>query len=51
MRALEIAAVVLAMLLPFVAIKSADLKTFAYWNILAAVYLIYISARRWEHGD
>ncbi len=48
MRLLEILIVVIAMLVPFAAIKSADLTTFAYWNIVAAAYLAYIAIRRWE---
>ena len=48
MRPLEILIVVIAMLIPFAAIKSADFTTFAYWNIVAAAYLAYIAVRRWE---
>ncbi len=48
MRWIEALVVVTLMLVPFVAFKSSDLTTYAYWNVVTAVYLAYISLRRWE---
>ena len=48
MRWLEIVIVLLAMMVPFFAIKRYDLTSYLYWACLTALYLLYISARRWE---
>ncbi|MBE8539679.1 hypothetical protein ICJ57_06080 [Geoglobus acetivorans] len=45
---MEFAAVLLAMLVPFIAIKSHDLAAYIYWTAVVATYLAYISYRRWE---
>ncbi|MDI9645129.1 MAG: hypothetical protein QFX40_00360 [Archaeoglobales archaeon] len=47
-RLLEILIVVVLMLLPFLAPKNTNILVFVYWNLLAAIYLLYISFRRWE---
>ena len=47
MKSLEGLIVVLAMLVPFIAIKSHDLSTYAYWSVVTAIYLVYISLSRW----
>lgn len=47
MRALEALVVLLAMCVPFVAIKSADLTTYLYWTVVSALYLTYVAFRRW----
>ena len=43
--------VVLLMLIPFVAIKSKDFTTYAYWVIVTSAFLIYtaIDTKRWEN--
>ncbi len=48
MKVLESAAVILAMLVPFVAIKTTNLSTYIYWTAVVAIYLGYIAYRRWE---
>ncbi len=48
MRAVEFAAVLTAMLVPFAAIKTDDMSTYAYWTVVVAAYLAYIAYRRWE---
>jgi len=48
MRLLEVVIVLLAMIVPFFAIKRYDLSSYFYWACVTALYLIYISARRWE---
>ena len=48
MRWIETLIVLLAMVVPFFAIKRYDLTSYFYWAFLTAVYLIYIAARRWE---
>jgi hypothetical protein len=47
MKALEGLIVVLAMSVPFIAIKSADMTTYIYWSLVSAVYLAYIAVSRW----
>ncbi len=49
MKVLEGVIVVLAMLLPFVAFKTADLTTYIYWTAVTAAYLVYIAltSGRW----
>ncbi len=47
MKALEGLIVVLAMSMPFIAIKSVDLATYIYWSIVSATYLAYIAISRW----
>ena len=49
MKVLEGVIVVLAMLLPFVAFKTADLTTYIYWVAVTALYLVYIAltSGRW----
>ncbi|MEM4155608.1 MAG: hypothetical protein QXQ38_02650 [Archaeoglobaceae archaeon] len=47
MKALEGLIVVLAMCIPFVAIKSVDLTTYIYWCLVSACYLSYIAFSRW----
>ena len=48
MRWLEFIIVLLAMMVPFFAIKRHDLTSYFYWACVTALYLVYISARRWE---
>ncbi len=48
MRVVEFAAVILAMLVPFAAIKTNDLSTYMYWTAVVSAYLIYTAYRRWE---
>lgn len=48
MRAVEFAAVLIAMLVPFVAIKTDDLTTYLYWTAVVTAYLAHIAYRRWE---
>ncbi|AGK61206.1 hypothetical protein Asulf_01208 [Archaeoglobus sulfaticallidus PM70-1] len=45
MKLLEGLIVVLAMIVPFFAIKSYDLSTYIYWCIVASLYLAYIAVR------
>ncbi|WP_290597763.1 MULTISPECIES: hypothetical protein [unclassified Archaeoglobus] len=47
MKALEGLIVVLAMLIPFIAIKSYDMATYTYWTLISATYLCYIAVARW----
>ncbi|MDK2795610.1 MAG: hypothetical protein PWQ22_203 [Archaeoglobaceae archaeon] len=47
MKALEGLIVVLAMCIPFIAIKSQDLTTYVYWCLVSAIYLAYIAVSRW----
>ncbi len=47
MKVLEGLVVVLAMSVPFMAIKSADLTTYIYWSLVSAIYLAYIAVSRW----
>ena len=47
MRLLECIIITALMLLPFAAFRSNDLTTYAYWNLVAAIYLVYIAIRRW----
>jgi len=51
MRLMEVIVVVLAMLVPFIAIKSKDFATYLYWIGVTSVYLVYISLRRWEEFE
>ncbi|WP_290902596.1 hypothetical protein [Ferroglobus sp.] len=44
----DIVIVLLAMLLPFISLKSNNLAAYFYWFAVTALYLIYISMRRWE---
>ncbi len=48
MRAVEFAAVILAMLVPFIAIKTHDMATYIYWTVVVAAYLAYTAFRRWD---
>ena len=48
MRAVEFAVVLLAMVVPFIAIRSHDLAAYIYWTVVVAAYLAYITYRRWE---
>ncbi len=48
MRLLEIAIVLIAMLFPFFGMKSYNLSAYIYWIVVTAIYLTYISLRRWE---
>ncbi|ADC66598.1 hypothetical protein Ferp_2491 [Ferroglobus placidus DSM 10642] len=45
---IDIVIVLLAMLLPFISLKSNDLTAYFYWFAVTALYLLYISIRRWE---
>lgn len=45
MKLIEGLIVVLAMLVPFVAIKSHDMATYLYWTLVSAAYLTYITLR------
>ena len=47
MKFLEGLIVILAMLVPFVAIKTHDLLTYIYWCAVASAYLAYIAFSRW----
>ncbi|MEM1579136.1 MAG: hypothetical protein QXN34_02890 [Archaeoglobaceae archaeon] len=47
MKALESLIIILAMCVPFIAIRSADLSTYIYWTAVSAFYLAYIALRRW----
>jgi hypothetical protein len=47
MKLLEGLIVILAMSLPFVAIKSNDMLTYIYWCAVASAYLLYIALSRW----
>jgi len=51
MRLMEVIVVVLAMLVPFIAIKSKDFTTYLYWIGVTSIYLVYISLRRWEEFE
>lgn len=46
-RGFEALIVLLAMCVPFVAIRSIDLSTYFYWTIVSALYLTYVALRRW----
>ncbi len=48
MRFIELLIIILAMLVPFFAIKTNDLSTYVYWITVVTLYLIYIAVRRWE---
>ncbi len=48
MKVLEFAVVILAMIVPFAAIKTIDLSTYIYWTAVVATYLVYIALRRWD---
>ncbi len=47
MKLLEGLVVILAMIVPFVLIKSHDMLTYVYWCCVASIYLIYIALSRW----
>jgi|Deesub1362B_J571_1020462.scaffolds.fasta_scaffold00305_6 hypothetical protein len=47
MKSLEAIIILTAMIVPFVAIKSYDISTYAYWSIITGIYLVYISISRW----
>jgi|Deesub1362A_J573_1020465.scaffolds.fasta_scaffold00076_54 hypothetical protein len=47
MKLLEGLIVILAMIVPFFAIKSYDMSAFLYWIAVTAMYLIYIALSRW----
>jgi|Deesub1362B_J571_1020462.scaffolds.fasta_scaffold00029_137 hypothetical protein len=47
MKPLEGLIVILAMVVPFVFIKSHDMLTYIYWCLVASVYLAYIALSRW----
>ncbi|MEM0203384.1 MAG: hypothetical protein QXO16_06270 [Archaeoglobaceae archaeon] len=47
MRVVEVLVVLLAMCVPFVAIKSTNLATYLYWTVVSALYLIYVALKRW----
>ncbi|AKG92077.1 hypothetical protein GAH_00581 [Geoglobus ahangari] len=48
MRSVEFVAVLTAMLVPFVALKTSDLSTYLYWTAVVSAYLAHIAYRRWE---
>ncbi len=48
MKVHEFAATILAMLVPFMVIKTDDLSTYIYWTAVVSLYLIYTAFRRWE---
>ncbi|MEM0022351.1 MAG: hypothetical protein QXD49_01775 [Archaeoglobaceae archaeon] len=43
----DVLVILLAMCIPFVAIKSMDLATYLYWTVVSALYLIYVALKRW----
>ncbi len=47
MRGFEALIILLAMCVPFIAIKSTDLTTYLYWTLVSALYLIYVALKRW----
>ncbi|MDW7990127.1 MAG: hypothetical protein RMH75_05645 [Archaeoglobaceae archaeon] len=47
MRQIESFLIIIAMCVPFLAIKRADMTTYLYWTIISAFYLIFTAFRRW----
>jgi len=47
MRWLEFLVVIIAMFLPFVAMKRTDMTVYIYWTAISALYLAFIAFRRW----
>lgn len=48
MKWLEFVLVIVAMLIPFFAIKSSDISTYVYWTAVVVIYLAYKAVGRWE---
>ncbi len=48
MRVIEPLLIILAMIFPFVGIKSHDLSTYIYWTAVVSLYLAYTTYKRWE---
>lgn len=47
MRVIEPLIVLLAMCVPFIAIRSTDLATYLYWVSISVLYLVYVALKRW----